>query len=170
MGLLAPLLYKATHKVFGVFFQYVVDLVEQRIDVVGQFLVAFLHLVGGGRLDLLDLLRLAGRALLPAAGVLRRHRRLRLVVRAWSDPIPQVRLPIAGQAIDQLGRGVADVEQLADVRLGAAQRLHRRYAPQRVATDVEDDRVPRRGGDLAGELLQAAAAEVRAGVLRRRGH
>ena len=60
------------------------------------------------------------------------------------------------------------LEQLADVLGGAAQRLHRRDALQRVvARQVEDHRVPRGGGDVLGELGQTHAAEVGAGVVRR---
>src|ERR1700729_3426556 len=75
---------------------------------------------------------------------------------------------LTGQRGDQLGRGPAAVQQLAHVRLGAAQRLQGGDALQRLpAGDVEDDRIPRGGGHRLGILPQAAAAEVGPGVLGR---
>ncbi len=56
------------------------------------------------------------------------------------------------------------------MRLRAAQRLQRRHPLQRVPTDVEDDRVPGRGGDLLRVEREAAAPEEGAGVLGRLGH
>ena len=83
--------------------------------------------------------------------------------------MPLTRL-FSGQRGHELGGGVAAVEQVADVRLGAAQRLERGHALQRLAArDVEDDRVPGGGGDRVRVLLQAPTAEVGPGVLWRVG-
>ena len=80
----------------------------------------------------------------------------------------RVRRP-SGRA-SELGRRGRGVEQRADVRLRAAQRLEGGDPLQRVATrDVEDDRVPGGGGDLVGVAAHALAAEAGAGVLGRRG-
>src|SRR4029077_10800345 len=48
-----------------------------------------------------------------------------------------------------------------------AERLTHRYALQRVPTGIEDQRVPGGGGDRVGIFRDAAAAEERAGIVRR---
>src|SRR3954466_10528807 len=73
--LFTPFLHIPANELFGVLLQHVIDLVEQRIDVIGKLLVTFLDGVGRrlvGR-DLVNLVRLARGALLPVAAVLRRH-------------------------------------------------------------------------------------------------
>src|SRR3954463_16132236 len=72
-----------------------------------------------------------------------------------------------GQSRHELFGGARVVDQLADVPAGGAQGLQGRDPHQRLAAQVEDDRVPRRRGDLGGVPLQAPPAEVGAGVLRR---
>ena len=76
----------------------------------------------------------------------------------------------SGQRVSAVNKrlgGVAAVEQLAHVR--AAARAAGRWSGTRCSDSrpgqVEDHRVPGRGGDVLGVLLQAAAAEVGAGVL-----
>ena len=77
-------------------------------------------------------------------------------------------LILTGQGGDQLGGAAAAVEQLAHVRPGAAQRLERGDALQRLSPgDVEDHRIPRGGRHRLRVLPQAAAAEVGPGVFRR---
>src|SRR3954452_5314128 len=64
--------------------------------------------------------------------------------------------------------GVTTVQQFTDVRPAAAHRVDRRHPLQRLPPrQVEDHRVPGCGRDLVAVLLQAAAAEVGAGVHRR---
>src|SRR5436309_3370595 len=87
---------------------------------------------------------------------------------------PRSFLPVArrapsaagGDLLDQLDGGLARVQQGADVGLRTAQWLEGRHPHERLATDVEDDGVPRCGCHLFGPLVEAAATEVGACVVR----
>src|SRR5579871_4337345 len=70
--LLAALLDVRAHELLGVLLEHLVDLVEDRVDVVGELLVPLLDLLGGRGLVLLGLLGTPRRLPL-APGVLRRH-------------------------------------------------------------------------------------------------
>src|SRR5215468_4391161 len=70
---LTALLHVRAHEFLGVLLQDLVDLVEDRVDVVGQLLVPFLDLLGRAGLGLLGLLGAPARLPL-ASGVLRCHR------------------------------------------------------------------------------------------------
>ena len=79
----------------------------------------------------------------------------------WSLPLS------ASESGEKRLGGFTTVEQLAHVRLAAAQRVDGRDPLQRLPPgQVEDHRVPGGGGDVLGVLLQAAATEVGAGVGR----
>src|SRR5262245_49066330 len=73
MRSLTALLHVGTHEFLGVLLQDLVDLVEDRIDVVGQLLVPLLDLLDRTGLGLLGLLGAAVCLPLPT-GVLRCHR------------------------------------------------------------------------------------------------
>ena len=59
-----------------------------------------------------------------------------LVVNDWLRTIP------APGIVDKLRSSRAPRQQFLDVHLGATQRLQHRHPLQRIAPDVEDDRVP----------------------------
>src|SRR5215467_7958810 len=69
---LAALLDVRADELLGVLLEHLVDLVEDRVHVIGELLVPLLDLLGGGRLVLFGLLG-APRRLPLATGVLRRH-------------------------------------------------------------------------------------------------
>ena len=55
-----------------------------------------------------------------------------------------------GQLVDQCLGGVTAVQQRSDVVAGSPQRFEGGYPYQRLPAQVEDHRVPGRGGDLTG--------------------
>src|SRR5579862_9714613 len=71
-GLLAALLDVRADELLGVLLEHLVDLVEDRVHVVGELLVPLLDLLGGRGLVLLGLLGTPRRLPL-APGILRRH-------------------------------------------------------------------------------------------------
>src|SRR5271170_1772058 len=73
----------------------------------------------------------------------------------------------ARQLLYQLHSTVNRVKQRTDVCFAAPERLERGNADQRVATQVEDHRVPAGGGDVGAEPAQTFPAEVRPSVRRR---
>src|SRR4051794_8475170 len=88
---LPSLLYVGSNKLLGIGLEYLVDLVEDRVDILGHFLVA-LGDVGVDRgLDLVGLLARARRLLLPA-GVPGGH----VVLRCCSWLMPARKLPPGG--------------------------------------------------------------------------
>src|SRR5688500_10314199 len=76
----------------------------------------------------------------------------------------------AGERLDELLGSAGSIQELPDVAARAPQGLQRGDPYQRLTAEVEDHRVPGCGGDLGGIALQAAPAEVRAGVVRRPAH
>src|SRR3954463_13248104 len=73
---LPSLLHVRSHELLGVLLEHLVDLVQDRVDVLGHFLVPLGDLGVDRRLDLVGLLARSGRPLLPA-GVPRGHAALR---------------------------------------------------------------------------------------------
>ena len=64
---------------------------------------------------------------------------------------------------EQLGSGVAVVDQASHMIGGAAQRFHHRHPSQRVAADVEHERVPVGGDDVERPLLRGTGRGSRPG-------
>src|SRR4051794_4403480 len=162
---LASLLYITPYKFLGILFQYLVNFVEDGIDVLGHFLVAFGDLGVDRGLDLVGLLARPRRPLLPA-GVPRGHRCPPVLsASARAERTRPVRQPRpsspARDGVDELLRGGRRLEQLTDVVPGPAQRLHRRDPHQVLPTEVEHHRVPRRRGHLARVAPQALPPEER---------
>src|SRR5215831_12045009 len=141
---LAALLDVRTDEFLGVLLEHLIDLVEDRVHVVGQLLVPLLGLIDGRGLVFVGLLG-APRRLPLAPGVLRCHLRYLRPSRGApprqlqryrrpveSHPIlrramgPQLRgqpLLLRGERGDEVTGRAAAVKQLADVRPGTAQRL-----------------------------------------------
>src|SRR3984957_16951941 len=155
--LLAALLDVGADELLGVLLEHFVDLIEDRVHVVGELLVPLLDLFGRRRLVLFGLVG-APRRLPLAPLVIRRH--LRYLLRRGACPSTVLTLSspagvppnpahlhwnevatrpahdpllLLGKGGDQLGGGLAAVEQAADVRLGAAQGLERGDPLERVA-------------------------------------
>src|SRR5215469_1897880 len=74
-GLLAALLDVRPDELLGVLFEHLVDLVQDRVHVIGQLLVPLLGFLGGGGLLVLRLLGPARRLPLAATVLARRHLR-----------------------------------------------------------------------------------------------
>src|SRR3954471_4177796 len=83
MALLASLLHVLPHEFLTVLLEHLVDLVQERVDVLGHLLVALGDLRVDRGLDLVGLLARAGGPLLPA-GVSRRHGCLQFRARGGS--------------------------------------------------------------------------------------
>src|SRR5580658_7817633 len=149
--LLPALLHVGPDELLGVLLEHLVDLVENRVHVVGELLLPLPDLLGGAGLHLVGLFG-APSGLPLTACVLRCHiatsvspnaivtrespaqsRRTKIGTksRPGSGRVgttePSV---LAGQGGDQFGGGAAAVEQVAHVRLGTAQRLERGHALQ----------------------------------------
>src|SRR4051794_21010074 len=126
---LAPFLYVTPYEFLGILFQYLVDFIEDRIDVLGHFLVAFGDLGVDRGLDLVGVLTSPRRPLLPA-GVAGGHG-CPPVLSGCAEPERSrpVRQPRRSSptrdGVHELLRGGRRLEQLPDVVAGTAQRLHR---------------------------------------------
>src|SRR5439155_18172894 len=70
---------------------------------------------------------------------------------------------------DEVPGRLGDLQQRLHVLTGSAERLTGRNTLQGVPAGVEDDRVPRGGGDRLGVSRDAPAAEIGAGVVGRLG-
>ena len=155
--LLAALLDVGPDELLGVLLENLVDLIEDRIDVVGELFLPVPDFLCGARLGLFGLLgtprglpltasvgchfatSVCPNAIVrPAGGIPpREHPEPPAIPREAPNPGA---LFLAGERRDQLGRVAAAVEQLTYVRPGAPQRLQRGDALQRLAAgDVEDN-------------------------------
>ena len=84
-----------------------------------------------------------------------------LLVRSAIRCVNLLRSGVLPETIEQFAGRVALVDQRSNVFGGPAQWFHHRNPPQRVATDVEHQRVPVGGDDVVRELLQTPPTEVR---------
>src|SRR4051794_2948790 len=105
MALLASLLHVLPHKFLTVLLEHLVDLVQERVDVLGHLLVALGDLRVDRGLDLVGLLARAGGPLLPA-GVSRRHGCLQVRARGGSPSCcPESYSPTPTERVIRSGRG-----------------------------------------------------------------
>src|SRR5579864_978120 len=139
-GSLTALLDVAADELLRVLLEDLVDLVQKIVEL-GLELLALL----ARRRDLVD------RVFFCSAGGL-----LLDLFSFWHPGLFLLR----AQPLEQLGGAGHATQQFFDVGLGSSQGLHHRYPPERVAAEVEHQRIPVGGGDRARPPLEALASEV----------